>query len=317
MLKKLLLVPVLILSLLPVSAFAESTTDIPEKEYVLHNGEIKSIVKEEDEKTISEILFKYNEDDKENEIRLSISDKTLILNGENSEKAKAEDIVEGAEITVAYPSKTPVGMSFPPVLSPKLIIIQGETPIFLKVSSFNDSLVSSDNLLKLNLSEDVKILDENLTAKTAEDIKGNTLAVLYGVSTRSIPAQTTPNLVVILDNNVEQTEDKEPMEVNREKIVIGGEEMTLKNSLLSDDLFPLREISESMEFKITWKDSDKSIEIEKDDLKVTILNNEYESEVNFENPKRVQGVTYVPQEFFSELLKVNVTLENGVYQFKN
>ena len=65
-------------------------------------------------------------------------------------------------------------------------------------SGYSDGSVNSDNKLQLNMDESVKVFDMNGNSVSADDIKGKNALVLYSEATKSIPAQTTPVLVVDL-----------------------------------------------------------------------------------------------------------------------
>ena len=56
--------------------------------------------------------------------------------------------------------------------------------------------------MKLNIGENTVIMNTKGEQRvfTAEDIKNKNVAVIYDVTTRSIPAQTTPLFVMILED---------------------------------------------------------------------------------------------------------------------
>lgn len=67
----------------------------------------------------------------------------------------------------------------------------------VKVGAFDNQLVSSDGMLKLNISELTWISDE--TGKVyCDNIENKDLLVLYGASTRSIPAFTVPGVIFVI-----------------------------------------------------------------------------------------------------------------------
>lgn len=67
----------------------------------------------------------------------------------------------------------------------------------VKVDYFNNQLVSSDNELKLNLAPYTQIVLENGQAFNRYP-SNRKLIVLYGATTRSIPAQTTPYKIIVM-----------------------------------------------------------------------------------------------------------------------
>ena len=54
--------------------------------------------------------------------------------------------------------------------------------------------------LKLNVSEETDISSVSGKDVTVADLPGQNLLVFYAITTRSIPAQTPPTKVIVLDN---------------------------------------------------------------------------------------------------------------------
>jgi hypothetical protein len=67
----------------------------------------------------------------------------------------------------------------------------------VKVDYFNSQLKSSDSRLKLNISPYTPIVLTNGQAFSKNPANRN-LIVIYGPSTKSIPAQTTPYKIIVL-----------------------------------------------------------------------------------------------------------------------
>ncbi|MCM3665135.1 hypothetical protein M3204_12015 [Mesobacillus subterraneus] len=102
----------------------------------------------------------------------------------------------GDRVTGYYDANAPVPMIYPPQY--RALVMVKETPYQnVKVDFFNSQLVSSDGTLKLNLSPNTRILLENGQAFTRSPANRN-LIVVYGPSTFSIPAQTTPYKIIVL-----------------------------------------------------------------------------------------------------------------------
>ena len=66
----------------------------------------------------------------------------------------------------------------------------------VKVDFFNSQLISSDGQLKLNLSPYTSITLKNGQV-FSRSIENRNLIVIYGPTTRSIPAQTTPYRIIV------------------------------------------------------------------------------------------------------------------------
>jgi hypothetical protein len=105
-------------------------------------------------------------------------------------------VAVGDRVNGYYDANAPVPMIYPPQY--RALVMVKETPYQnVKVDFFNSQLVSSDGMLKLNLSPNTRILLENGQAFTRSPANRN-LIVVYGPSTFSIPAQTTPYKIIVL-----------------------------------------------------------------------------------------------------------------------
>ena len=113
--------------------------------------------------------------------------------------------------------------------------------------------------------------------------------MVYGVSTKSIPAITTPDFVVILDNDadVEAPEETKPEETKPEETK-PVEKVTLRKAF------------EEKGYKVEWTANDKPIVISNDKVKaeVTIGSNKVvvDGDMVYEISSPVElidGVTYV------------------------
>ncbi|SFB09444.1 MULTISPECIES: hypothetical protein [unclassified Bacillus (in: firmicutes)] len=102
----------------------------------------------------------------------------------------------GDRVTGYYDANAPVPMIYPPQY--RALVMVKETPYQnVKVSYFNNQLVSSDGQLRLNVSPYTQIILQNGQAFTSPPANRN-LIVIYGASTKSIPAQTTPYKIIVL-----------------------------------------------------------------------------------------------------------------------
>jgi len=101
----------------------------------------------------------------------------------------------GDRVTGFYDGNAPVPLIYPPQY--QALAIAKEVPYQnVKADYFNSHLVSSDGSLKLNLSPSTPILLKNGQPFSKLPINRN-LIVLYGPTTKSIPAQTTPYRIIV------------------------------------------------------------------------------------------------------------------------
>lgn len=102
----------------------------------------------------------------------------------------------GDMATGFYDANAPTPYIYPPQLQAIVMakVVRNQN---VKVDFFNSQLVSSDGALKLNISPSTRIILENGQFFTANPANRD-LIVVYGATTRSIPAQTTPDNIIVM-----------------------------------------------------------------------------------------------------------------------
>ena len=107
-----------------------------------------------------------------------------------------EMIAVGDVVTGYYDGDAPAIMIYPPQY-PALVIVKENQNQSVKVSYFNQDLLSSDGQLKLNLAPNTLVVLTN--GQQFSRYPGNRdLIVTYQFTTRSIPPQTTPSRIIVL-----------------------------------------------------------------------------------------------------------------------
>lgn len=104
-------------------------------------------------------------------------------------------VAVGDRVTGYYDANAPVPFIYPPQYQ-ALVMVEDDAHQNVKVGYFNGQLESSDGQLKLNISAYTQILLTNGQAFTKNPANRN-LIVIYGPTTRSIPAQTTPYQIIV------------------------------------------------------------------------------------------------------------------------
>jgi hypothetical protein len=99
-------------------------------------------------------------------------------------------------VTGFYDANAPTPMIFPPQYR-AIVMAQAMLYLNVKVDYFNENLLSSDGMLKLNIAPRTQIVLENGQAFTGSPAN-RYLIVVYGATTRSIPAQTRPEQIVMM-----------------------------------------------------------------------------------------------------------------------
>lgn len=110
--------------------------------------------------------------------------------------ADATTMYEGMQAHFVYNADLPVPLIYPPRYTAVAVVSTVIAP-FVKAAYFNEQLVSSDNTLKLNMKEGVAVVTGNNQSYYGSPA-GRYLLVMYENMTKSIPAQTTPDRIVVM-----------------------------------------------------------------------------------------------------------------------
>lgn len=162
--------------------------------FAIYEGEIVKI----NGTSLEDMSLELKQVNSDEPIHIKAQPKTLLFEN-GGEPLKFEDFKEGDRIHAYMDSKKPVIMIYPPQYTADVITVQKtDEPNGIDVAKYNDQLENDTATLKLNESEDTKITDEAGTPLTWEDVKGANAIVFYGATTRSIPAQTTPDKIIVL-----------------------------------------------------------------------------------------------------------------------
>lgn len=102
----------------------------------------------------------------------------------------------GDKLIAFYDTTIPVPLIYPPQYNAEVIAMDFSDRN-IKVCRFDNQLISYDNQLKLNITKNTQIILQN-GKKYTGDLSNRKLVALYGNSTKSIPAQTTPQKVTVL-----------------------------------------------------------------------------------------------------------------------
>jgi len=105
-------------------------------------------------------------------------------------------VTPGNMVTGFYDVNAPIPLIYPPQF--RAIVMARDTQYQnVKVDYFNSQLISSDNNLKLNIGQHTQIVLENGQAFN-NNLANRNLIVVYGATTKSIPAQTTPYKIIVM-----------------------------------------------------------------------------------------------------------------------
>jgi hypothetical protein len=102
----------------------------------------------------------------------------------------------GDKVTGFYDANAAVPLIFPPQFR-AIVMVRDTQYQNVKVDYFDSDLVSSDGKLKLNIAPSTQVVLENDQSFTNIP-KNRNLIVVYGASTKSIPAQAVPYKVIVI-----------------------------------------------------------------------------------------------------------------------
>lgn len=283
-------------NVMPISAINETIE--PHSFYLSFTGTVKEI--DETKEGITKIFL---EDKNGSPAYFILSESTYYVDDVKIEV--------GTDLIGYYESDRPMILIYPPQYSIDIVsqVIKDEN---IKADKFDTDLLSKDKLLELNIAEDTEILWENdtqinwikkPTLSEIETVLGNRkLIVFYDVTTKSIPAQTTPNKIIVLS----QQEDDSIINIS-----VNNEKINSPLAFINQDgvaMVPIRSIAESLGYKVTWDNDERSVKIG-DEVSLKIEQNNY---LNYEKiqivletaPVIVNDHTYVPLSFFKEVLSI-------------
>lgn len=102
----------------------------------------------------------------------------------------------GDVVTGFYDASAPAILIYPPQY-PAIVMTKNTVYQNVTVDYFNDQLISSDGNLKLNITPSTEIVLVNDQPFNGNPRNKN-LIVIYGPTTKSIPAQTSPEKIIVL-----------------------------------------------------------------------------------------------------------------------
>lgn len=264
---------------LPEMKQLEQNDTVLESQYTTKSGTIKSIEKENNYYTISVTL-----PDDEFGIVYTADANAFIVNSENGNFMTFDELQNDMKISAVISKYAPMTMSLPPITNAIGFVVGEEN--FVATGYFDEEWTSKDTqpMLQLNISEQTKIVDMAGSKKifTQEDLKNQDCLVVYGATTRSIPAQTNPVFVMILDK--QEIEEEEVIDTIQQQEMTEKETQTEQKEILftplappeteppvdAGNFVPLREIAENKGFTVTWTANDKPVLLQKDDTTIEI-----------------------------------------------
>lgn len=267
--------------------------------YQSFTGVVKEIVEVDDKSTI------YLEGKDGQPAYFVISNDTYIVDD--------AEIKAGSTVIGFYESDKPMILIYPPRYNIDVLakVKDGEN---IKVDLFN-YLVSSDNMLKLNMSNETKVILQDGTP-FEEELENRKLVVIYGPSTKSIPAQTTPIKIIVLFEKAESPIYNFPS-VSEAEIVVNDKIIQSPKAYTNENGFimvPIRPICESLGLSVEWHNETQSVFLG-NGISLTVGIDSYSKMKDIAlgaAPELRDSRLYVPLDFFKIALIIDdATLSDG------
>ncbi|ARK21891.1 stalk domain-containing protein [Sporosarcina ureae] len=191
----------------------EMTSDL--KAFIKVEGTIEDVEKNDG-------LTLYTLDGKEEQFVLAVNEETLIYDN----AGKKTKLKIGDSVSAYTDSNKPMILIFPPQYTPDVVIVEKDEESTAVVGIFDDELVDPYLKLQLNVDDSSDISSASGDPVKVDDLKGNDLLVFYQVTTRSIPAQTSPEKVVLLDE-IEAVDEDATVEqiIENDQYMVDGVKM--------------------------------------------------------------------------------------------
>ena len=254
-------------------------------------------------------------DENDNPAHLSITDNTVFpFAGE----VKAGDVVTGF-----YLANAPMIMIWPPLYNIAVLVAGAPDDISVNVDRFYEWEDNTDGFLLAQGGKFAFKVDGNTEIVLANgadfsdgDYVGRRIAVIYDVSTRSIPELATAKKIIVLFEDIMALPETDPVtsldysiDASGWPILVDGVLVDAPAAYQTDNvviMVPLRVLAEALGFEVKWVAESRSVTLD-ETIKLTIGSSVYkngEKEIELAAaPALVNGFTYVPLVgFFRDVL---------------
>lgn len=271
------------------------------------------------------------EENKDSMIDFVVDENTVIV--DNSGLISIKDLKIGDELKSVYIMPQITTMIYPAQLvSNVLIKVDTKSPSSVKADFFDENLLSSDRDLKLNVNPENPILNQKGQPYEG-NLKNKVLLIYYTIATASLPAQTSPEKIMVLDIEKTQRDIESPVVPNvpsepQDKIdhelvktmqfFVNKTHIPTNGAYVKGDvvMVPLRALAEAFGHSIEWNGENKRVKIG-ESVTVTIGNKEYNANGTAlsleEAPELKDELTYVPLNLVLEAFNAQLKLDEGIF----
>ena len=242
---------------------------------------------------------------------LRVTDESYILNGKTGENLDFSTLKEHSSVSVYYDGR--MTRSIPPIGFAKAIVVgdNDENGLYMQVREVEKI---QDGVRVLCSNGDRLVTIKNDILADAKNISaGDELLVWYKAMTLSLPGQAVAEKAVILNKKPDIT-----VELLDNSIIIKGNNQVISTRAIVKNekiLLPLRQIAEKFGYTVSWKEDSKSAELLKGPQFATLTIDSHDYGKNKmrivldDAPQMINGVTYVPSEFFEKAFELSVKVK--------
>ncbi len=226
-------------------------------------------------------------------------------------------------VTLYVREDTPMVLSLPAQYSPTVIVKATEAASTVMVDNFVKSgedefgmYINQGGNLAISVAEETEII--KLSREYFDgNLDGRDLIVIYDMVLYSLPAQTTPKKVIVLNMAQEVPAEAEGFS----KIVAGEKEFDYVEAEGAEGMIPVRSVLEALGFTVEWNGELRSVMINSGKFTFAIGEDYYTigrmAPVSLgQAPVCVcvdgTGITHVPMSFFTEIVGLSTEIADGV-----
>ncbi|MCL2366087.1 MAG: copper amine oxidase N-terminal domain-containing protein [Oscillospiraceae bacterium] len=253
--------------------------------------------------------------DREARAYLNITDRTVFPFEDN--------LAQGDTVTAYYLANAPMIMIYPPQYTVAVLVNGMPDDRNVAVDRFNSVgegvYLAQGGMLQFTVGEDTEIILADGTNFRDGDFDGRRIVVIYGPSTRSIPAQTTAiKLIVLFEDAVHPIGTIDPgyqtpmpldiddtIDASGWPILVNGRQITAPaayQSVGGTMMLPLRAVAEALGYGVNWDGTQSSVRL---GVAISLWIGNTEIHIGRMAPQTISaapvlidGVTFVPMDFF-------------------
>ncbi len=288
--------------------------------YAIYDAEVKEVMMENGVVTSILAIAEGHEE------RFNVFEETVVINNETGEPSSLNELKAGDKIFV-YGSLMKT-RSLPPQSAALVILtnLDAKGPaIYIEVLKVEEDPAGFLRLHDAGGEFNVNVTDETVLRPyltkniiTTDDIRaGSKILAWSEIMTLSLPAQITPDLIVLLPEEAAPAADKIIISLMAGVIAYNGQEITPEGDELFYDkndtlMIPLRKVCEALGYEVKWIPAGSKIELFKDGqtVKLQIGSRKYNDTELAVAPELTNSITFVPVEFLKSVLEYDVSINN-------